>query len=138
MLERGLLLGGFFLLLAVGRLAWRWLAERHARQLARADRPADLVQLPLQAGPAVLYFTTASCAQCRLQQAPMLAQVQAQRADFQLLKLDAVKHSRLASYYHVMTVPTTVVLDQQHRPVAINHGVATADRLLQQLALAAA
>ncbi len=32
-----------------------------------------------------------------------------------------------------MTVPTTVVLDRQGRPVAVNHGLATPDRLLAQL-----
>jgi hypothetical protein len=40
---------------------------------------------------------------------------------------------RLADYYHVMTVPTTVVLDSQRRPVAINHGVATTEQLLAQV-----
>lgn len=35
-----------------------------------------------------------------------------------------------------MTVTATVVLDAHRRPVAVNQGLATADRLLRQLAQA--
>ncbi len=59
--------------------------------------------------------------------------MQQQRERLQVLKLDAVEHQRLADTYHIMTVPTTVVLDGQRRPVAINHGLATAERLLGQI-----
>ena len=133
MVERTLWLATFALLLTGGVLLWRRYLEQQTKRLAFAQIPTELASLPLASGPAVLYFTTATCAQCRFQQTPALAAVQQQRHTVQVLKLDAVEHQRLADTYHIMTVPTTVVLDGQRRPVAINHGLASADRLLSQL-----
>ena len=82
--------------------------------------------------PAVLYFTTPDCAQCRLQQAPILRQLAA-KVDVAVHKLDAVEQEALARFYGIMTVPTTVVLDPQLRPVAVNHGVAPLPKLLAQV-----
>jgi thioredoxin 1 len=138
MFERLLWLTAFALLLVVTYLAWRLMLARQTRRLALAAAPAPVRQLPLGDGPAVLYFTTPTCAQCRLQQTPILAQVQRQRSDMQLIKLDALEHQALADYYRVMTVPTTVVLDSQRRPIAVNHGLATAERLQAQIAQATA
>lgn len=135
MVERLIILAAFALLLATAYLVWRTRVQQQTQALAAANPsgPAELADLPLAGGPAVLYFTTTTCAQCRFQQTPVLAQVQERLAGLQVLKLDAVEHRRLADYYHVMTVPTTVVLDSQRRPVAINHGLATAERLLLQV-----
>lgn len=135
MFDRLILLAAFILLLMTGYLLWRIRLQQQARRLTVADPngPSELAALTLAAAPAVLYFTTATCAQCRLQQTPALSQVQGRRNDLQVVKLDAVEHRRLADYYHVMTVPTTVVLDSRRRPVAVNHGLASAERLLSQI-----
>ena len=133
MVERTLWLATFALLLTGGVLLWRRYLEQQTKRLAFAQIPTELAGLPLASGPAVLYFTTATCAQCRFQQTPALAAVQQQRSALQVLKLDAIENQRLADTYHIMTVPTTVVLDGQRRPVAINHGLATAERLLGQI-----
>ncbi len=135
MFDRLIILAAFALLLATAYAVWRLRLQQQTQRLALADPhgPAELAVLLLSAAPAVLYFTTPSCAQCRFQQTPALAQVQQQLSGLQVLKLDAVEHQRLADYYHVMTVPTTVVLDSQRRPVAINHGLATTERLLAQV-----
>ncbi len=126
-------LAAFALLLTAVYLVWRRHLQQQTQRLALAEVPSELTRLPLAAGPAVLYFTTTTCAQCRFQQTPALAQVQQQLGHLQVLKLDAVEHGDLADFYHVMTVPTTVVLDGNRRPVAINHGLATAERLLGQI-----
>lgn len=135
MFDRVIILTAFALLLGTAYLLWQLRLQQQTQRLALADPsgPAALADLPLPAAPAVLYFTTSSCAQCRFQQTPALAQVQQQLSSLQVLKLDAVEHHQLASYYHVMTVPTTVVLDSNRRPVAVNHGLATAERLLGQI-----
>lgn len=133
MLERSIGLLVFALTLAAGVALWRLYAAHQVRRLGRAQLPEQLAALALPGQPAVLYFTTATCAQCRLQQAPALAQVQARRQDLNLVRLDAVDQRELADFYHVMTVPTTIVLDGMGRPVAVNHGLATPDRLLAQL-----
>lgn len=138
MVERLVILSAFALLLATAYLLWRLRLQQQTQRLAAVDPggPAELASLALIDGPAVLYFTTPTCAQCRFQQTPALAQVQQRLDSVQVLKLDALEHQRLADYYHVMTVPTTVVLDSQRRPLAINHGLATSERLLAQLAAA--
>lgn len=112
MFERLMILAAFALLLATAYLLWRVRLQQQTQRLAAADPlgPAELTSLPLAAAPAVLYFTTATCAQCRFQQTPALAQVQQQVDGVQVLKLDAVENSRLADYYHVMTVPTAAPL----------------------------
>ncbi|MFZ2487638.1 MAG: thioredoxin family protein [Anaerolineae bacterium] len=133
MLERTLWLVAFSAVLLGGYLLWTRYWQQQTRTLALAAVPAQLAGLPLAAGPAILYFTTATCAQCRLQQTPALARLQQTLDPLQVIKLDAVEHSALADFYHVMTVPTTIVLDATRRPVAINHGVATTERLLTQL-----
>jgi thiol-disulfide isomerase/thioredoxin len=135
MFDRLIILAACALLLAVTSLLWRMWLQQQTRRLAAVDPggPAELAALSLTAAPAVLYFTTPTCAQCRLQQAPALVQVQERLAGLQILKLDAMEHQRLADYYHVMTVPTTVVLDSRRQPLAVNHGLATAERLLAQV-----
>jgi thioredoxin 1 len=133
MIERGILLASFALLLVATYVVWRYMMQQQTRRLALAEIPPELGRLALKSGPVVLYFTTATCAQCRFQQTPALAQVQRQLDALQVLKLDAVEHHSLADFYHVMTVPTTVVLDERRHPVAINHGLASADRLLAQV-----
>ena len=79
MLERTLWLATFALLLTGGVLLWRRYLEHQTKRLAFAQIPSELAALPLTSGPAVLYFTTATCAQCRFQQTPVLAAVQQQR-----------------------------------------------------------
>ncbi|MCB0232634.1 MAG: thioredoxin family protein [Anaerolineae bacterium] len=133
MLERSIGLLVFALTLLAGVALWRLYTAHQLQQLGRVHLPEQLAALTPGGQPTVLYFTTATCAQCRLQQAPALAQVQAHRQDMNLVKLDAVDQHELADFYHVMTVPTTVVLDRQGHPVAVNHGLATPDRLLAQL-----
>lgn len=135
MFDRLIILTAFALLLATAYLLWRMRVQQQTQALAGANPsgPAELADLLLASGPAVLYFTTPTCAQCRFQQTPALAQVQECLSGLQVLKLDAIDHQRLAGYYHVMTVPTTVVLDSSRRPVAVNHGLATAERLLAQI-----
>jgi thiol-disulfide isomerase/thioredoxin len=135
MADRLIILAAFALLLAAAYLLWRMRLQQQTQRLAAADPggPAELAAWSLTAAPAVLYFTTPTCAQCRLQQAPALAQVQERLAGLQVLKLDAIEHQRLADYYHVMTVPTTVVLNSRRQPLAVNHGLATAERLLAQI-----
>jgi hypothetical protein len=67
-----------------------------------------------------------------LQQTPILAQLQ-NKVDVAVHKLDAIEQEALARFYGIMTVPTTVVLDQRLQPVAINHGVAPLQKLQAQV-----
>jgi thioredoxin-like negative regulator of GroEL len=111
---------------------WHYYQARRLTQLAQVDAP-DLLKGRLRAGPTVLYFTGAHCAQCRLQQTPILTQLAA-AAPIHLHTIDAVQEESVARFYGVMTLPTTILLDSNHTPKAINHGLASLAQLRQQVA----
>ena len=123
MIERLYIL--LFAIVLVGML-WAaysgWLRIRLNR-LTDASLPEALQQLVQPGRPAILYFTTDSCVQCRMQQAPALERLAA-ATGIAVHRLDALTQSDLTSFYGVMTVPTTVVLDPHRRPKAINYGLA--------------
>lgn len=110
-----------------------WLSLRRFL-LSRASRAA--VPLPgFRPGvPAVLYFTTPDCSACKSLQRPALAELDRRMTgSLQLIEVDAYERPDLARRWSVLSIPTTFVLDGQGRPVHVNQGVASADRLFGQL-----
>ena len=84
--------------------------------------------------PAILYFTTPTCAPCKTIQRPALKKVKDMLGDrIQILEIDASIDSRVASSWGVISVPTTFIFDEKGRPRYVNHGVAIAEKLFQQL-----
>ena len=112
---------------------WRCCVARRLRRLGQVAAPASVRDLVQSKSPAILYFTSADCAQCRFQQSPMLEQL-AERARIAVYTIDAVAQQDLARFYGVMTVPSTVVLKPNLQPVAVNHGLTTPDQLARQIA----
>jgi thiol-disulfide isomerase/thioredoxin len=133
MVERLLILIVALLIVLLVGSGWRWMQKRRMAQLAVDNVPAEVAQLVAEGKPALLYFTTESCVQCRFQQSPILSEL-ATQTPLPVYTVDAVKQERLADYYGIMTVPATVVLDSRRRPVAINHGLASLARLQAQTA----
>ncbi len=105
---------------------------RRLAALRRQEAPSPL-RTVVSSGPALLYFSTAECAQCRFQQAPILQRL-AETAPVPVVTLDAVEREDLARHFGILTVPSTVLLDHAQRPVAINHGLAPLAKLQQQVA----
>jgi thioredoxin 1 len=134
MFERILILIVVATVLGLAYWGWRRYSNWRVSRLRGSDVPHELAVRVDVERTNLLYFTTADCAQCRLQQTPILSQL-ASRVDVAIHKLDAVEQEALARFYGIMTVPTTVVLDPQLRPVAINHGVAPLAKLQSQLAV---
>ena len=130
--ERLVILIVMLLFCAAALGGWRLLLARRLRQLATTDIPSEISNL-VPNGPALLYFTTVTCAQCRLQQAPILKQLAASTY-VPIHTVDAIEHEGLARFFGIMTVPTTVWLDQTRRPAAMNHGLANLTQLRQQAA----
>ncbi|MCX6040280.1 MAG: thioredoxin family protein [Caldilinea sp.] len=130
MLERVLIVAAIALAAALLYALWRHWQQRQLQGLQ--ETPPTLPPSVQGGKPAVLYFTTQECAQCRLQQTPILAQLQA-RLDVAVHKLDAIEQRALADLYGIMTVPSTVVLNPELRPVAINQGVAPLQKLQRQI-----
>lgn len=133
MLERALIA---VVLIAVGVLVYRlvvcWQLRRCADLAANVD--------PLLAGrkdhvPTIVYFTTPTCAPCRLQQTPVLNQLQAELGEngLQLIRVDATQDPDAARRWGVLTVPTTFVLDKNGHPAKVHNGVVALETLRQEL-----
>lgn len=134
MIERLLLLSLLVLLSLAAVALWRWRLRRRLAAFSRLPAPDCLADLDLRLVPAVLYFTTPTCSQCRLQQTPILQQLSTEWGDdVHLCKVDAVEYEELARFFGILTVPSTVVLDANRRTVVINHGLAGAGRLREQV-----
>jgi thioredoxin-like negative regulator of GroEL len=83
--------------------------------------------------PALLYFTSPTCAPCKTVQRPAIQKLKERVGDrIQVIEIDATAQPEIARQWGVLSVPTTFVLDAQGQPRHINHGVATVDKLLGQ------
>jgi thioredoxin-like negative regulator of GroEL len=101
-----------------------------AWRAARARRRALLATAAPASEPYILYFTGDGCTVCRTHQEPALARLGSVRID----KVDAVSERQLADRFQVYTLPTTVVMTPEGKPLHVNYGYAPAPKLEQQLA----
>lgn len=104
-----------------------WWTLRRARRYGSADPLLSDFQ---PGSPAILFFTADHCAACHLQQKPILAQL---TDEIQIIQVDADQHPEDAKRWGVMSLPTTVILDDSGAPRSMNHGVASSQTLLKQL-----
>ncbi|HVB23637.1 MAG TPA: thioredoxin family protein [Ktedonobacteraceae bacterium] len=82
----------------------------------------------------ILAFSSKDCKQCHLLQAPALQRVLQQHGDtVAVVEIDAVASPELTQQYHILTVPSTVILDARGQAHAVNYGFANTQRLLQQV-----
>lgn len=94
--------------------------------------------LPTQAGNAasvrILAFSSADCHQCHQLQTPALQRVQEIWGDsVAVVEIDAPSSPELTQRYHVLTVPSTVILDATGHAQVVNYGFANTRRLLEQV-----
>jgi len=75
--------------------------------------------------PAVVLFTTPSCAECATQRTVL--------EGVRVIEVDASTRPEIAFRVGVLTAPTTAVLGPDGRVRAVNHGFAPAERLAAQL-----
>ena len=84
--------------------------------------------------PAIVYFTTPTCAPCKTIQRPAIEKLKKNLGEqLQVFEVDASTDPELAQDWGVLSVPTTFVIDSEGTPRHVNHGVATAETLTQQL-----
>ncbi|GAC1462695.1 MAG: hypothetical protein PVS3B1_06260 [Ktedonobacteraceae bacterium] len=137
------------ILLFIGIIAW--LLIQLCRSVIEVQRRQALAAAPLHvlpgAGSAVseqlgaehaqvriLAFSSVDCHQCRTLQAPALQRVlQAREHAVRVVEVDATTEHELVRTYHVLTVPSTVILDAKGQAQAINYGFANVQRLLTQI-----
>jgi len=86
--------------------------------------------------PAIVYFTTPTCTPCKTVQRPAIERMKASYGKwFQVIEVDASQQPEIAQEWGVMTVPTTFVTDASGKARYVNQGIATAEKLIQQLEL---
>jgi thioredoxin-like negative regulator of GroEL len=112
---------GIVVLAAAGLELWR-AGRARRRALGATAGPASQ--------PYIIYFTGDGCTVCRTHQEPALAKLDGVRVD----KVDAIADRDLADRFHVYTLPTTVVMSAEGRPLHVNYGYAPAPKLEHQLA----
>lgn len=82
----------------------------------------------------ILVFSSADCHQCHQFQIPALRRVtEARKNQVSVEEIDAPSSPELTQCYHVMTLPTTVLLDASGRAQAVNYGLANTQRLMEQV-----
>ena len=84
--------------------------------------------------PVLLYFTTPTCAPCKTVQRPAIQRLSEKLGDrLQVVEIDASVQPEIASQWGVLSVPTTFVIDARGQARYVNHGVASAEKLLKQI-----
>jgi thiol-disulfide isomerase/thioredoxin len=119
-------------------LAWGLvrLWQRRAVVVMQADSPFVTVVPPGK--PAIVAFSTPSCADCRTRQAPALKQLAAQFGEqVEIRSLQATEHPELVDRAGILTVPATVVLDARGVVRHLNLGFTDSETLASQLRSAA-
>lgn len=82
----------------------------------------------------ILAFSSEDCAQCHRMQTPALHRLlEARGGVVAVEEIDAPSSPELASRYHILTVPSTVVLGADGRAHAVNYGFAPTSKLLEQV-----
>jgi thiol-disulfide isomerase/thioredoxin len=127
-------------LLALGVIVYRLMIRRQIRRTSEMAAVGDPLLRGLKPGvPIILYFTTPTCVPCKTQQTPALERLQGELGDgVQILRVDATEDPDAAQRWGVISAPTTFVLDGNRATLAVNHGVAEADKLRRQLEFQAA
>lgn len=126
MIERLLITAVILIGLGGLSLSWRWYKSRLARSIQPIDPPTDR--------PALLWFTADYCVPCKLQQAPIIDKLAAELGPAVVIqKIDVSQKPHLASHYKVLTLPTTIVLDETGQVAHINYGVTSQTKLAAQL-----
>jgi thiol-disulfide isomerase/thioredoxin len=135
MIERTIVV---LILLVLGTVLYCGLRRYHVRRAA-INAPHDPILRDLRPNiPTIVYFTTPSCIPCRTQQKPALSRLQSELGDnIQIIEIDAVDNPEAADRWGVFSAPTTFVLDAHGQPREVNHGVADANKLKQQILAAA-
>jgi thioredoxin-related protein len=130
------------LLLSLSMLGFVWALRRIIERKHRQASPSDPVLTSKELGESgipltrvrILAFASEDCDQCHTLQAPVLRRVKEAHADnVTIIEIDAPNSPELVHRYHVLTVPTTVLLDVRGKAHAVNYGFTNAQSLLKQV-----
>jgi thiol-disulfide isomerase/thioredoxin len=131
MIERTLIV---LILTVLGVVAYRLLTRRQVQRVA-ACAPQDPLLRDVPVGtPAIVYFTTPTCAPCRLQQTPTLKRLEQELGDgLRVIRVDAFENPEAAERWGVFSVPTTFVFNAAGQPCKVYNGVVDGETLKRDL-----
>ncbi|GAB4479798.1 MAG: hypothetical protein OHK0031_00430 [Anaerolineales bacterium] len=129
-------LNRLFAAAAIIGAGWLLFTLFNRRTLAGAQNLADRFDSYRPGLPALIYFTTPTCAPCKTVQRPAIERLKTNlgRA-FQVIEVDASARPEVAQAWGVLSVPTTFIIDADGKARHVNHGVTSAEKLIQQLEL---
>jgi hypothetical protein len=131
MIERAFVLVALAIAIAA---AWSLARLWRAWKLRQLGSGAPLSAVAPLGRPAVIAFSTPTCAECRSRQAPALARLSADLGDTVTVRsVSALDHPDLVQQVGVLTVPATVVLDATGAVRHLNLGYASDAKLRRQL-----
>lgn len=122
--------------MAVGVMLLGWGGARLGNRLLlkRASRNRMGLDGFAPGRPAILYFTTPQCQPCKTIQRPALARLaEITGGGVTVIRVDANDRPDLAEGWGVLSVPTTFLIDSSGEARGVNHGAASAEKLLGQL-----
>ena len=115
-------------LIGLGVLAYRLLLSAQRRRASSATGHGRMT-----GRPALIVFTSPTCAPCKLQQMPVVDRLMAGWAErIDLRVVDVTEQPDVAARFGVWSLPTTIVLDAGGRVSAINQGTASEQKLREQ------
>jgi thioredoxin 1 len=79
----------------------------------------------------IMFFTSDACMECEKIQKPVINQLK--RKNMQIFTINAAEDLTLANYYRILTVPTTIILDNKKVPQFVNQGYTNKKILSEQL-----
>jgi hypothetical protein len=113
---------------------WGMLRVWRGWKLRRLRGAAPLTAIAPLGRPAVIAFSTPSCAECKSRQAPALSRLDAALGEaITVRSLSALEHPDLVQQIGILTVPATVVLDRRGVVRHLNLGYASDARLREQV-----
>jgi hypothetical protein len=119
---------------AVIATGWGVLRLWRAWMLRRLGDDTPLTNLIPAGRPAIVAFSTPTCAECRTRQAPALARLSAALGDAIIVRsLSALDHPDLVDRIGILTVPATVILDREGHVRSLNLGYTSDAKLREQV-----
>lgn len=97
---------------------------------------SDPVLARIQIGiPAVVYFWSETCPPCAAVQKPALEQLQFELGvdNVQVVAINALDEPEIAAGWGVLGLPTTFIVDNLGKVRRVNHGIARAEQLKEQI-----
>ena len=132
MIDRLLILSLVAAAIVVG---WGVFRLWRAWMLRRLGADTPLVGLIPPGRPAIIAFSTPTCAECHTRQAPTLARLSTALGEAVTVRsISAIDHPDLVGRIGILTVPATVILDREGHVRNLNLGYASDERLHSQVA----